>query len=290
MFLAQGSVRDQATITRLTTVVTNPFRTLLPGTNLNGGTINQENLLRAYPQFNGGNGVRVEGQANGYSKFHQFQVRFERRFSNGLQFLTNYSFSKFTEATDRLNAGDSQLQYRIADEDRPHRFVFSGSYDLPFGKGKSFFSGVNGALDRVVNGWQLNTIYTTQAGAPVDWSTNLTYLGGNLNWQGRNLNNTFDVTRFETVAANQPERNIRSFQRRHTAYRADRINNIDISVIKNIQLVERFKLPFRVEALNAFNRTNFNGAELNPTNRNFGRITSAANLPRVYQLALRLRF
>jgi len=34
----------------------------------------------------------------------------------------------------------------------------------------------------------------------------------------------------------------------------------------------------------------FNGPELNPTNRNFGRITSAANLPRMYQLALRLRF
>lgn len=290
VYLAQSSVRDQATITRLTTVVTNPFRNLLPGTNLNGGTINQENLLRAYPQFNGGNGVRVEGQANGYSKFHMFQMRFERRFSHGLQFLTNYSFSKFSEATDRLNAGDSQLQYRIADEDRPHRFVFSGSYDLPFGKGKPFLSAVNGALDRVVNGWQLNTIYSTQAGGPVDWSTNLTYFGGDLQWRGRSLTNTFDITRFETVAANQPDRNVRSFQRRYTTYRADKINNIDISMIKNIQLVERFKLQFRVEAFNAFNRTNFNGPELNPTNRNFGKITSAANLPRVYQLALRLRF
>ncbi|MBY0506798.1 MAG: carboxypeptidase regulatory-like domain-containing protein [Bryobacteraceae bacterium] len=289
-FLAQSSVRDQATITRLTTAVANPFRTLLPGTNLNANTINQENLLRAFPQFNGNAGVRVEGQANGYSRFHMLQTRFERRFSSGLQFLANYSFSKFTEATDRLNPGDAQLQYRIADEDRPHRFVFSGSYELPFGKGKTFLSGVNAGVDRVVNGWQLNTIYSTQAGAPVDWSTNLTYLGGNLNWVGRNLTNTFDTTRFETVAANQPDRNVRTFQRRYTAYRADKINNIDISMIKNIKLVERFTLQFRAEAFNAFNRTNFNGPELNPTNRNFGKITSAANLPRVYQLALRLRF
>ena len=50
------------------------------------------------------------------------QMRFERRFASGLQFLTNYSFSKFTEATDRLNPGDSSLQYRIADEDRPPSF------------------------------------------------------------------------------------------------------------------------------------------------------------------------
>jgi hypothetical protein len=290
VYLGQTQFRDQAAITRLTTAVANPFRGLLPGTNLNGNTINQENLLRAYPQFNGNGGVRVEGQANGYSKFHMLQMRFERRFSSGLQFLTNYSFSKFTEATDRLNPGDAQLQYRIADEDRPHRFVFSGSYDLPFGKGKSFLSGVNGAVDRVVNGWQLNVIYTTQAGAPVDWSTNLTYFGGDLNWNGRSLTNTFDTTRFERVAANQPASNIRSFQRRYTAYRADKINNVDMSLIKNIRIVERWTLQFRCEAFNAFNRTNFNGPELNPTNQNFGRITSAANLPRVYQLALRLRF
>ncbi len=217
-------------------------------------------------------------------------MRFERRFSSGLQFLTNYSFSKFTEATDRLNVGDPNLQYRIADEDRPHRFVFSGSYDLPFGKGKKLLSGVNNAVDRFVNGWQLNAIYTTQAGAPVDWSTNLSYFGGNLNWAARNLNNTFDVSRFETVAANQPGSNIRSFQRRYTAYRADKIDNMDLSVIKNIRLIERWTLQFRAESFNAFNRTNFNGPELNPTNRNFGKITSAANLPRTYQLALRLRF
>ncbi len=289
-FLAQSQFRDQATITRLATAVANPFRTLLPGTNLNAATINQDNLLRAYPQFSGNDGVRVEGQANGYSKFHQLQMRFERRFSSGLQFLTNYSFSKFTEATDRLNVGDPNLQYRIADEDRPHRFVFSGSYDLPFGKGKKLLSGVNNAVDRFVNGWQLNAIYTTQAGAPVDWSTNLSYFGGNLNWAARNLNNTFDVSRFETVAANQPASNIRSFQRRYTAYRADKIDNMDLSVIKNIRLIERWTLQFRAESFNAFNRTNFNGPQLNPTNRTFGQITSAANLPRTYQLALRLRF
>ena len=44
------------------------------------------------------------------------------------------------------------------------------------------------------------------------------------------------------------------------------------------------------EMFNVLNRTQFNGPELNPTNGNFGRITSAANLPRVLQLALRFRW
>lgn len=295
-FLSTSPTRDQANITRLTNVVANPFRGLIPGTGLNGATFGTENLLRAYPQFSGNNGVRVEAQGNGYSNFHMLQMRYEKRFAGGLQFLTNYSWSKFIEATNRLNAGDATLQYRIAGEDRPHRFVFSGSYELPFGKGKTFLSNVNGLTDRVIAGWQINTIFTTQTGAPVEFGNltnnvgNVIYFGGDLNWQNRNLNQAFDTTRFERAPALQLDRNVRTFPQAFTAYRGDIIQNVDLSVIKNIRIVERFTLQLRGEAFNAFNRTNFNGPELNPTVQNFGRITSAANLPRALQLALRLRF
>ena len=67
------------------------------------------------------------------------------------------------------------------------------------------------------------------------------------------------------------------------------MNNLDASLIKNTQIFERLNLQFRVEMFNALNRSQFNGPETNPTSGNFGRITSAANLPRAVQLALRLR-
>jgi hypothetical protein len=288
-YLSTSPLRDQANITRLTAVVPNPFRNLIPGTGLNGGTIAVENLARAFPQFSGNGGVRVEAQGNGYSTFHMLQMRYEKRFARGLQFLTNYSWSKMLEATNRLNVGDPNLQYRIAGEDRPHRFVFSGSYELPFGKGKSLLSNVNSVADRLVAGWQLNAIFTTQAGSPVEFG-NVIYYGGDLNWQSRNLNQAFDTTRFERAAALQLDRNVRTFPQAFPAYRGDIIQNVDLSVIKNIRIVERVTLQLRGEAFNAFNRTNFNGPDLNPTGQNFGRITSAANLPRALQLALRLRF
>lgn len=286
-FLSTSPTRDQTRITALSAAVANPFRNLLPGTSLNGATTAMGNLLRPYPQFNGNNGVRVAAQGNGYSKFHMLQMRFERRFSNGLQFLTNYQWSKMMEATNRLYTAAPELQYRIAGEDRPHRIVFSGSYELPFGRGKKFLTNANGFTHRVVTGWQLNTIYTRQSGSPVEWG-NVIYNGGDLNWQGRNLPAVFDIARFDRVAANQLDQNVRTFMQSYPSYRADGVNNIDISVIKNIPIVERLRLQFRAESFNAFNRTQFNGPELNPTNQNFGRITSAANLPRTYQLALRL--
>jgi hypothetical protein len=65
---------------------------------------------------------------------------------------------------------------------------------------------------------------------------------------------------------------------------------MDASLIKNTQVAERLTVQLRAEMFNVFNRSQFNGPELNPTNNNFGRITIAANLPRVMQLALRLRW
>lgn len=289
-YLSSSPVRDQANITALTAVVPNPFRGLLPGTSLNGNTFAAENLLRAYPQFNGNGGVSVEAQANGYSRFHMLQARYEKRFSNGLQFLANYQWSKMMEATNRLYEAAPSMQYRVAGEDRPQRFVFSGSYELPFGKGKAFLGGSGPLMTRLVGGWQVNTIYSLQSGSPVEFNSNQIYLGGPLNWNARGLDGAFDVTRFDRVAANQLDRNRRTFPQAFPAYRGDKINNIDISMIKNIQLVERFTLQFRAESFNAFNHTIFNGPDVVPTSANFGRITSASNLPRTYQLALRLRF
>ncbi len=288
-YLSTSPTREQARITLLTTPIANPFRGLIPGTGLNGNTTNQENVLRAYPQFNGNDGIRVEALANGYSKFHMLQTRYEKRFSNGLQFLANYQWSKMLEATNRLNAGDPLLQYRVAGEDRPQRFVFSGSYELPFGKGKAMLGSANRIVDRIVAGWQLNTIYSLQSGGPIEFG-NVIYYGGDLKWSARNLPQVFDVTRFERAAALQLDRNVRSFPQAFPAYRGDMVNNIDISMIKNIKLVERLVLQLRVESFNAFNHTIFNGPDTAATSGNFGKITSASNLPRAYQLALRLRW
>ncbi|MBK7928449.1 MAG: TonB-dependent receptor [Bryobacterales bacterium] len=136
-FLSTSPTRDQATIDRLTAVVPNPFRGLIPGTGLNGNTIGTENLLRPFAQFSGDGGVREDAQPMGFSKFHMFQVRLDKRFSNGFQFLTNFQWSKFMEATSYLYSAAPAPEYRIAGEDRPFRFVGSANYELPFGKGKA---------------------------------------------------------------------------------------------------------------------------------------------------------
>ena len=135
------------------------------------------------------------------------QARFEKRYSSGFNFLTNFQWSKMIEETNRLNAADPFLEHRIGDEDRPFRFVASATYELPFGTGKPLLSGTNGFVDRLVGGWQFNGIYIAQSGGPVDWSdrNTLIYFGGDINLKPREIDvAAFDTTRFETRAANSP--------------------------------------------------------------------------------------
>lgn len=287
--LSTSPVRDQATIDRLQAIVPNPMRNLLPGTGLNAATTSAENVLRRYPQFSGEDGVVLIGDPSGYSNFHMAQIRLEKRFASGLQFLTNFQWSKFNEATNRLYHASEALQYRIAGEDRPFRFVFSSTYELPFGRGKQFGSGTGPVVDRLIGGWQMAGILNMQSGGVVEFG-NVIYKGGDLKWDARNLDRAFDIDQFERSPTAQLDRNRRTFQQSFSAYRTDKINNIDFSVIKAIPIVERVNMQFRVEAFNLFNHAIFNGPELGPTNTNFGKITSQSNLPRTFQLALRMTF
>ena len=61
-------------------------------------------------------------------------------------------------------------------------------------------------------------------------------------------------------------------------------------MIKNVQITERVQFQLRGEFLNAFNTPVFNNPNLDPTNSNFGRATSQANLPRNVQLGMRIVF
>jgi hypothetical protein len=109
------------------------------------------------------------------SNYHSLQAEVRRRFSGGLQFQADYTFSKaLTNASGALGNNqsdltswrtlrDKQLDYMRAGQDQTHRFVFNSIYDLPFGKGRRYMSDTNGFVDRVIGGWT--------AGSIVVWAT-----------------------------------------------------------------------------------------------------------------------
>ena len=284
-YLSTSPVRDQPVIDRNTANVANPFAGLLPGTTLNGSTTSRAQLLLPYPEFTT---VTAQQVSEGGSYFHMLQGRLEKRFSGGLQLLANYSYSRLMERRSRLNDSDPQLEKRISADDRPQRFVISGNYELPFGKGKHFASNASGIANGLIGGWVLSGVFTRQSGAPVNWG-NVIYLGGPLQWNSHNADHAFDTTRFITSSTQQLSNNFRVFPTRFNNLRQDGSNTIDASLLKNTKLTESVRLQFRVEFFNLFNHPAFNSPDLNPTSSTFGRITSQANdIGRVGQLGLRL--
>jgi hypothetical protein len=285
-YLSTSPTRDQATIDRLSANVPNPFAGLVPGTGLNGSVVARSQLLLAYPQF-----TSVTGQAytDGSSYFHAFEARIEKRFAHGFLMLLNFQKSRLMEMRSRLNDLDPHLEKRVAAEDRPYRVVWSGAYDLPFGRKKAYLADTNRVVNYVISGWNLNLIYTAQPGTALGWG-NVIYTGGPLNLDPHNVDNSFDISKFNRVSAQQLSFNLRTFPTRFSNLRQDGVNQVDFSVIKALHIAERLALTYRCEFFNSTNRAIFNPPDLSPTSSTFGRITSQANQPRRIQMALRLVF
>ena len=284
-YLSTSAFRDQPVIDRNTANVGNPFASLLPGTSLNGSTTSRAQLLLPYPEFAG---ITQQQTSEGSSYFHMLQLRLEKRFSQGLQLLANYSYSRLMERRSRLNDSDPGLEKRVSADDRPQRFVISGNYELPFGKGKQFAPNASRLTTALIGGGVLSGVYTRQSGAPVTWG-NVIYLGGPLNWNPHNVDHAFDTTRFVTASNQQLSNNVRVFPSRFNNLRQDGSNTMDASMLKNTQITEALRLQFRVEFFNVFNHPIFNSPDLGPANSTFGQITSQSNdIGRVGQLGLRL--
>jgi hypothetical protein len=311
-FLSTSVTRDQTVINFLGQQVTNPFRGLIPGQNLNNATVARSQLLRPFPQFGDIGSIRNDGR----SIYHSGQFRAEKRFSKGYSLLAAYTWSKYIEEVFLLNVTDTDLERRISRDDIPHRVVVSGIWEFPFGKGRKWGSGWNGFVDGVLGGWQLNAIFQRQSGRPIDLrDRNVVYFGDpselRANISSSNADpsrKVFDVSNFyfhdaavRTNGVDDPAKqradqrislanNIRYFPSRLSGFRGQNLHLWDISVMKKIRIVEGLNLELRGEFLNAFNHVQFSDPETNPTNANFGRVTSQANLPRNVQIGLKLIF
>jgi hypothetical protein len=127
------------------------------------------------------------GRNGGFSSYHALQVEVNRHYKNGLQFQTNYTWSK--NLTDAPFSDGNQTRFDpLLDNKRPwlakaradfdlrQALKANAFYDLPFGTGKMFLGTANKALDMVVGGWQLSGIYTLQSGNPFTiYSTRQTF-------------------------------------------------------------------------------------------------------------------
>lgn len=100
------------------------------------------------------------------SNYNALQVKLEKRFSHGFQFLSHYTWSRAMSHESYYFAIDKRVGYGASYYNRPQAFVLAGNWDLPFGRGKALGGNASRALDYVIGGYALNGTLTVQAGLP----------------------------------------------------------------------------------------------------------------------------
>ncbi len=253
--------------------------------------------LRPFPQYgkdtpnNGLAQMRDWGETSGLSTYHALQVQARKQFSNGLAFLTSYTWSKtLSDAESLFNefSGFTQDFYNKRAEkslsllDFPQNLTLSYQYELPFGPGRKFVN-KGGAPGKILGGWMFAGLHQYTSGAPqtINSANSLDpYFGAN-SFQTRPnvvpgvprrsqayLDGTWDPNApgaagsvFNINAWVNPQ-----VTNRYSLGNAPRTNgdirrfpyyNEDFSIIKRTQITERVKVEFRADFLNIFNRTVF---------------------------------
>jgi Carboxypeptidase regulatory-like domain/TonB-dependent Receptor Plug Domain len=279
---------------------------------------------------------RVESSGN--SIYNSLQATLKKDMSHGFQFLAAYTFSKSSDdAADSLGTplggsfgrpilgqvvyndqNNVRAQRGVSDFDRTHRFVFSGTWNLP---GPEYAT--NAAVQKLGNGWSISGIATLQSGLPfsiLDSAAGTLFGPATLYTTGSLAPGTTlrDARRGGSVSSRVNEFfNTKTFvpalfipdgglidgkypvsgggtifgSLGRNILRGPDQQDFDIAAIKTTPLTDRVKLTFRWEVFNMLNRSNF----ANPSNdvstpSTFGVISGLTVNPRIMQYALKLEF
>ncbi len=305
-YLSLGSALNQQ--------VPNPYAGRVSGA-FSGPTITLQQSLRPYPYYNN---ITVTVPRDGSSIYHSWLMNVEKRYSKGFVFLASYSFGKLIDDQenviassqangDQLNGGNGwrlgqfnrRLDRSLDPTDSAGRFVLSSVYELPFGPGKHW-NVSNSVLRLLAGGWQINGIGVHQDGLPIIIRGANNFYADRPNSTGTSakLSDPTENAWFNTSAfVNPPSWTLGNIGRTLPDVRAPGIFNIDLSVIKNTRIRERWNVQLRAESFNFLNHVNLlepNGTFVpGPTGANisstFGTITSARD-PRKIQVGLKLSF
>jgi hypothetical protein len=295
-------------------LVSNPYAGLVPGS-LGASTITLSQSLKQFPYYTA---VNVRDPHLGDSIYHSGLLSVQKHLSNGLVLLASYTKAKLIsnsvsipvnfggalEGNATITGYQNGLYNRSAERsidptDVAQRFVLSGVYELPIGKGK-FLNISNGFLNAVIGGWQTQGILTIQSGLPL----NITGANNNLatrpNSTGQSAKLS-DPTQYEwfntSVFVNPANYTYGNVSRTLPDVRGPGAVNVDLSLIKSFHIWERFSVQLRGEAFNVANHVNLGmpNTSFSPgtnglnTSSTFGTITTAS-AARIVQLGAKVVF
>jgi hypothetical protein len=252
------------------------------------------------------------------SAYDSVQASVRQRAWHGAEFLASYTLGKAmsnnrgfygqfggrdsagsaaTEGAYWQNTYDPDADWGPAFHDVRHNFVFSGTYELPFGPGRKWGSEWSGLTNALLGGWKLGGIFQARSGLPITViDGRARSLQGERGFERPNcvgdpkpsdqsIDRWLDIAAFQAAA-------LGTFGNCGTGVaRAPGYRDLDLVLSKRFEVGGERYLEFRVEAFNVTNTPSFGppARDISVPNT-FGRITTTISSPRVIELVLKFYF
>ena len=228
---------------------------------------------------------------------NQLQVGILRRLSKGLSFQVEYQLSKgLSEQPFGISAPTDFRNYKYdrgnMDSIRRHLTTSNYTYDLPFGKGRTF--ALSGLTNTLLGGWQLAGILSFGTGEPYSvtftpnvtgWAASRADIVGNPTPSSRSIAQWFNPAAYAVPQVFTFGNSARNSLFGPNLFRWDN------GFIKNTKITERLNLEFRTEFFNILNHPSFDVPAANiSVPSQVGRVTGTVSTARDVQFGMRLSF
>jgi len=261
--------------------------------------------------------------SDGNTNFNSLQASIDHKLTHGIQFGASYawahSFQDFNVPINGNYIGENSLRDHAHERsdstlDVRNRFVGHLLWNLPVGRHGAFFNQTPVVKD-VIDGWQVNAVYTVQGGNPFtvygdqgDQAQNHDgyadcigdpFKGATRNpmsFAGQNATGFYiNPSSFGNPTGDSnlgPQYSYGHFGTcRPYSVHAPGYRDTDMNLFRNFPIRDQMRVEFRAEAFNVFNNVNFAapyGYIGVPSN--FGKIYSTVGSSRNLQFALKLFF
>ena len=267
--------------------------------------------LRPYPQYGD---IFNNFDLNGSSLYNALQVQLQKRYSSGLSFLVSYNLSKmmsntssgFTSFAARsLNKDNQASEWSIDNNDQTHTVTIAATYELPFGKGRTFMN-KGGIANAVLGGWQISPLLSYATGTPLQVTVAGDPLGNGTSNRPNIVPGVQQQFSYNNVYSGLPVLNAAAFsdpgpwaigneKRYIPGIRNQFQSNENLALAKYFPIGEHVRIKLEMEYFNILNRVNLSGGncsvDQNLNDANFGKsINCQNNTPRQGQGHLAINF
>ncbi len=237
------------------------------------------------------------------SQYNALQVKLDRRFRNGLLLTNSYTLGRSMDLANENTGINTPINYDLSwarsNTDRLHNYVLSSIYELPLGPGKKWLK--DGALGRIIGGWQVSGLFVAQSGLPLTIGGNGTLLNTPGNSAFPNLNGEQKVLGglgpgrlyFDPTVYSLPAAGVQGNMKRNSGPEGPGYWNLDASLFKRFAISGTKYAEFRVDAYNVTNSVrwgNPNTGYSTATGNTFGQITGTSGSQRSVRFGGRFAF